>query len=160
VQRTAAQTVSVAMPAARELPVTCWCEEWIVRVPQRDVVDGITRSCGVRGCVGPHGIAVVGERVKSLGDPWDRGRGNRPRVARQAPEPRPVARVRVLRSAESRKRPGGRSDQVAARRDLVREAYQVFGGGRGTLKRVSESLGVAYQTVVDDVLTLRRRGAL
>lgn len=38
-----------ARPRER-MRVTCWCEATVVTVPRKDVLDGLTASCGAVGC--------------------------------------------------------------------------------------------------------------
>jgi hypothetical protein len=41
------------------LAVTCWCEEHIVAVPERDVANGHTRSCGLPECRPPFLVGIA-----------------------------------------------------------------------------------------------------
>lgn len=47
------------------LVATCWCERCVVGVPQHEIVDLQTRSCGQDGCLAPDGSSPVpGLRVQ------------------------------------------------------------------------------------------------
>lgn len=45
------EVVPVAKPG--QVPVTCWCEDRIVLVTERDVFEGRTRTCGRPACHAP-----------------------------------------------------------------------------------------------------------
>ena len=170
--------LTMLMPVADRLPALCWCTQFIVGVPQAEILECRTRSCGRAACFGDDmddrqlGFGVTGsswvisERpctevgAKYGGD--DPGvslrkvlsaEQRRRRVAEELQHrPRADRPPPTVRRRKRRKT----SPHVAERRDLVAAQWEA---GRRYVD-IAADLGVAYMTVYNDVACLRKAGRL
>lgn len=138
------------------LPVTCWCDSMMVGVPQRDVRDLVTRSCGAPGCVGPNGEDELGMTVTKSGhvldQPIDKPANHRRRANQSDHRHRNPAYEAPgsLRRLHTDNETG---DRLAVRREIT----LVMWCENKSLREISRYLGVPYQTAVNDVHWLRKK---
>lgn len=159
------------------LPSVCWCKTEFVGVMQREIVEGLTRSCGRTRCVNPDGETQVGYAISNtmavlpylVVDGQSTGRyvyDHKPNYEDlySAPRrwmPRSTIRTEPVRTKETPRRIRANKkvtpkDKRELRRDFT---LQLFMQGKHPMF-IAKKLLVSLTTVQEDIKWLHKKGLL
>lgn len=169
---------SMIFPDIAWLPAVCWCQQEIVGVPQREIVDCRTRSCGRPKCVAPDGLRTIGNAISATLAVQDRlcidGRMMTPitdrsrytpknplrqhihKLGRKASVGPPPRRGNANPAYQRPRRQRESPEVIAVRRDLIQMLY--IDGKNPPF--IAGDLGIPLYQVHDDLRYLRTRGRL
>lgn len=149
------------------LPATCWCDSYVIGVPQREIRDLKTRSCGQLACVGPDGQSEPGLVVTKSGNIVDRvATFTRAKYTGAAAGPGPgglinqhdhSARSRAYVAPDTLRRLHNDTEtgeRLYERRNIV---LYMWADEQKSPREIARYLGVPYQTAVNDIHWLRKK---